>query len=150
MGHFEELFSRESYKEIEGFPELITDNVEDVWEKGQMYTFVVQEANIIERNWAIVLDIVLYVIKVNENMDKLGGDMVPFCIYIGGGELHDTIHRFKKTQDYKLSILENALEKALVKRINDFDNGYEARGSMFLANKRNLLLTEQKVMDEFV
>src|SRR5699024_875876 len=108
MKHFEELFSREFYKEVECFPELITENIEDVWESGQMYTFVRQGARIIERNWAIVLDVELYVVKVNEHMDKLGEDMVTFCIYIGGGELHDAIYRFKKTPEYKLSILENA------------------------------------------
>lgn len=150
MKHFEELFSREFYKEVECFPELITENIEDVWESGQMYTFVTQGARIIERNWAIVLDVELYVVKVNEHMDKLGEDMVTFCIYIGGGELHDAIYRFKKTPEYKLSILENALEKAITRRINDFDNGYDVGGCQFIANRRNLLLTEEKVLDEFV
>ena len=149
-GHFAELFKDLMYKNIYVFPELIVEEKDILWGKSDYYTLVLGDADVIERNGVIVLKQELGVVGVTEDLEGEQLGDITFCIYLGSGELLRAIQQYRRTPDYKKDELESALELAVSKRIDAFNNGETVKNVRFVANRQGLLLKEEDILDAFV
>lgn len=148
--HFRGLFLDSMYQEIQDFSKRIMQSANIKWESNKYYTFVIGDSRVIDHNKALVLYQKVSVIEVDDELSGEDLGEYAFCIYVGQGELYDSVFEYKTMPEYSKESLNHALNDAMLNVVEGYGNGESIEGVRFIANRNDLILSTEGILDEFV
>lgn len=146
----------QTYKELflenlDNFPSVMMNNdLNTHWNVGSTYTFNVQGGQVIIYTNAVVCYQILDVIYVHEDGSKEKISETGYTLFLEEGDLYEEIKKYGESPDYYDAILNQALSQAIYEKIEEFSNDAYIGGCYFVANRDNLLLTEDEIYDEIL
>ena len=148
--HFEDLFLDVMSREVDKFPEVLMNTTKTNWNSGMYYTFDVEESRVIDHNKALVLYQKLVILEVDKELKRTDIGKTSVCIYVEDQELYEAVFNYKKLPEYDRESLNKSLKTAFKNVIEGFGNGINVEGISFIANRDDLLLSQEDIVEEFV
>src|SRR5699024_2772943 len=148
--HFEDLFLDVMSREVDKFPEVLMNTTKTNWNSGMYYTFDVEESRVIDHNKALVLYQKLVILEVDKELKRTDIGKTSVCIYVDDQELYEAVFNYKKLPEYDRESLNKSLKTAFKNVIEGFGNGINVEGINFIANRDDLLLSQEDIVEEFV